>query len=78
MEYTQSICLAGLSFSFISQRTNLGLVGNWNRCLELALGEWIKFVFQDDWLTPDCIECMVSASISSQSLLTVCRREFVF
>jgi len=23
---------------------NLGLVGNWNRCVELAKGEWIKFV----------------------------------
>ena len=57
---------------------NLGLVGNWNRCLELAQGEWIKFVFQDDWITPDCIEHMVRASVGSQSLLTVCRREFVF
>lgn len=57
---------------------NLGLVGNWNRCLELARGEWIKFVFQDDWLAPNCIERMVSASTDSQSLLTVCRREFVF
>ena len=27
---------------------NLGLVGNWNRCLDLASAEWIKFVFQDD------------------------------
>ena len=57
---------------------NLGLVGNWNRCLELAQGEWIKFVFQDDWITPDCIEHMVKASVGSQSLLTVCQREFVF
>lgn len=31
-----------------SQR--LGLAGNWNRCLELASGEWIKFLFQDDYL----------------------------
>src|ERR1700709_90296 len=29
---------------------NRGLVGNWNRCLELASGEWIKFLFQDDVL----------------------------
>ena len=57
---------------------NLGLVGNWNRCLELAQGEWIKFVFQDDWITSNCIERMTSASVNSQSLLTVCRREFVF
>ena len=27
---------------------NLGMVENWNRCLDLASAEWIKFVFQDD------------------------------
>ena len=27
---------------------NLGLVGNWNRCIHHSNGEWIKFVFQDD------------------------------
>src|SRR5437899_12562971 len=34
---------------------NLGLVGNWNRCLELAKGTWIKFLFQDDLLSPACL-----------------------
>jgi len=38
---------------------NLGLVGNWNRCVKLAQGKWIKFVFQDDLITPTCLEKMV-------------------
>lgn len=54
---------------------NLGLVGNWNRCVELARGEWIKYLFQDDWLEPDCVERMVSAAARP---LVFCRRDFAF
>ena len=39
---------------------NLGLVGNWNRCLEAARGTWIKFLFQDDLLEPACVERMLA------------------
>lgn len=39
---------------------NLGLVGNWNHCVKLANGKWIKFVFQDDFLEPDCLQKMVA------------------
>ena len=45
----------------LSNARNLGLVGNWNRCIELAQGEWIKFVFQDDWIAPECLERMLDA-----------------
>jgi len=31
-------------------RRNLGLAGNWNRLLQEARGEYVKFVFQDDKL----------------------------
>lgn len=56
---------------------NLGLVGNWNRCIELAHGEWIKFVFQDDLIAPTCLEEMLAAS-TPDTWLTVCRRAFIF
>ena len=35
---------------------NLGMSGNWNRCVELATGEYVKFICADDILEPDCIE----------------------
>ena len=41
---------------------NLGLVRNWNKCLEHTRGEWIKFLFQDDLLHPVCIEKMLQSS----------------
>ena len=56
---------------------NLGLVGNWNRCVELARGEWIKFVFQDDLIAPGCIERMLSAC-ETDTALVACAREFLF
>lgn len=38
---------------------NRGLVGNWNECVRLARGEFVKFLFQDDVLYPTCVERMV-------------------
>ena len=54
---------------------NCGLVGNWNRCIELAQGEWIKFVFQDDVLHANCVERML---LSATKPIVFCKRSFVF
>ena len=42
--------------------TNLGLVGNWERCIHLAKGAWVKFLFQDDALAPSCLTKMLAAA----------------
>lgn len=39
--------------SFHRNSHNLGLVGNWNHCLELARGEYIAIFHQDDVMFPD-------------------------
>lgn len=36
-----------------------GIGANWNNCLKYAKGEYIKFLFQDDIIYPDCIKKMV-------------------
>ena len=56
---------------------NLGLVNNWNRCIELSKGEWIKFVFQDDLLETTCLENMLGNGDFNQSIIA-CRRKFLF
>lgn len=61
----------------VRNNKNLGLVGNWNRCVELAQGEWIKFVFQDDWIEPECVEAMLDASTLNGSIIA-CQRNFSF
>ncbi|HEX8135978.1 MAG TPA: glycosyltransferase [Pyrinomonadaceae bacterium] len=47
---------------------NLGLARNWNRCVELARGQFVKFLFQDDILYPQCIERMVQLFLSAENL----------
>ena len=42
---------------FTHQR--FGLVNNWNYCIKQAKGKYIKFLFQDDTIEPDCITKMV-------------------
>src|SRR5205823_9616947 len=42
--------------------TRLGMVGNWNRVTELAEGEFIKLMGQDDLLDPDCLAIQVDAA----------------
>lgn len=63
--------------SLFKNQQNLGLVGNWNRCIELAQGEWIKFVFQDDIIRHNCLELMLkTANVDTPFVL--CRRDFLF
>jgi glycosyltransferase involved in cell wall biosynthesis len=61
---------------FYKNEKNLGLVGNWNKCLELSSGEWIKFVFQDDYITEDCLHEFVN-EIDESTVLMVSKRNFV-
>jgi glycosyltransferase involved in cell wall biosynthesis len=56
---------------------NLGIASNWNRCIELAQGQWIKYVFQDDLLAPNCLEIMLKATESKKEMI-FCRRDFIF
>jgi glycosyltransferase involved in cell wall biosynthesis len=39
----------------------LGIPRNWNRCLQLARGKYVKFLFQDDLLTPRAVATLVAA-----------------
>jgi glycosyltransferase involved in cell wall biosynthesis len=59
-------------------RRRLGLAANWNRCLELARGEYVKLFFQDDLLAPDALErLMVSLEAEPEACLSFGRRTFV-
>ena len=40
-----------------------GIGSNWNYCAQKANGEYIKFLFQDDTLEPDCIEKMMQVAL---------------
>ncbi|OAB62032.1 hypothetical protein AY599_06460, partial [Leptolyngbya valderiana BDU 20041] len=50
------------------RNSRLGMVQNWNFCLEMATGKYIKFLFQDDVLSPQCIEAMVELAESDDDI----------
>jgi glycosyltransferase involved in cell wall biosynthesis len=57
---------------------NLGLGGNWNRSMFLSRGEWIKLVFQDDLISPECLRRMLAAATSAKVPIVSCARDFIF
>ncbi|WP_432409976.1 glycosyltransferase family 2 protein [Rasiella sp. SM2506] len=55
-----------------------GIGANWNNSIKLANGKFIKFLFQDDVLLPDCITEMVSIFRQHKNLgLVSCKRDLI-
>lgn len=38
---------------YFRNQENIGMFGNWNRCIELSKGEYITILSDDDWLSED-------------------------
>ena len=62
----------------IFQHTPSGIGANWNHCIHKANGDYIKFLFQDDLLKPECVEDMLRYCIEKGLYAVVCKREIVF
>ena len=45
-----------------------GLAGNWNHCVAHSTGEYIKFLFQDDLMRPDCISKLMDIALLDSSI----------
>jgi glycosyltransferase involved in cell wall biosynthesis len=57
--------------------TNVGMTANFNRCLELARGKYVKLLCADDVLTADCVEQLVAAMEErSDTRLAGCARYY--
>ena len=60
------------NISVYRNKNNIGMVKNWNRCLELAKGKYVKFVFGDDLLcSNDAVSTMVQLMEASKSISLV-------
>ena len=57
---------------FFKNGQNIGITGNFNKCLKYAEGENIKFLCSDDVLLPECLEKMVAVLDENQSVTLVC------
>lgn len=62
--------------SYISNTPALGEAKNVEQCISLAKGEFIKFLYDDDTIEPDCVSLLVKAmqSHASVRLATSVRR----
>jgi glycosyltransferase involved in cell wall biosynthesis len=61
----------------IQNEKNLGLTGNWIKCIEQSRGAWIKFLFQDDLMRADCVEKMYNACSTHHAFFCICARDFL-
>jgi glycosyltransferase involved in cell wall biosynthesis len=56
----------------------LGIGANWNNSIRKASGDYIKFLFQDDVLHPNCINEMMQKMLNQKTLNFIsCRRDFI-
>jgi glycosyltransferase involved in cell wall biosynthesis len=76
VEIIESYLASSNKIKFYKNEKNLGLVGNWNTCIEKASGEWIKFVFQDDYILTDCLQ-EFSEQIGPDIKLITSKRNFI-
>ena len=61
---------------FFQNDINKGLVDNWNITLSLSSGEYIKWLFQDDWMAPNALEEFVLAAMKGFDFI-ISKRNFI-
>ncbi|MEP5614130.1 MAG: glycosyltransferase [Cyclobacteriaceae bacterium] len=62
----------------IRNERNLGLVGNWNKCISEASGEFVKLQFQDDMMMNDTIEKMMMMAEKEGVNVVLTDREYTY
>lgn len=64
-----------IKYKVITNRRR-GISNNWNNCLKHCDGEYVKFLFQDDYLEPSCLDTMVKVLDENPSIgLVGCKRK---
>jgi glycosyltransferase involved in cell wall biosynthesis len=65
---------------FAQNKRNLGAEANWNRCVEMVRGRYVKLLPQDDLLAPECLARQVAvleADIRQHLALVFCARSII-
>ncbi|WP_417214478.1 glycosyltransferase family 2 protein [Bizionia sp.] len=62
---------------FVFKHVPDGIGSNWNNTIKMASGDYIKFLFQDDLLEPDCIQEMVQVFNENPDLGLVCVKRHI-
>jgi glycosyltransferase involved in cell wall biosynthesis len=71
-------CIKGrANIRLIENAANLGLVNNWNKCISLSKGEYVKFLFQDDHITPGALEKIAGVIKEYKPSFITSKRKFI-
>jgi glycosyltransferase involved in cell wall biosynthesis len=68
--------VAGDRVSLNCAKKNRGLAGTWNRCIELARGEWVHILHQDDYVLPGFYNRISKAAKTHPSVSLIATRSF--
>jgi glycosyltransferase involved in cell wall biosynthesis len=52
--------LVGVRFRYVKNHHNIGMIQNWNRCIDLAHGEYICILHSDDYIEPQLLEMEIT------------------
>lgn len=70
--------LRGRNFRYFVNAGNIGMFGNFNRCVEVARGDWLTIINDDDFLEPAFLTVMLQAVCGGERVDgIVCRKAFV-
>ena len=61
-----------LRLTFVKNKENLGLFGNFNRCIELYKGSFLHILHSDDYIDPDFTEKCVAFFESNPDVFLTC------
>jgi glycosyltransferase involved in cell wall biosynthesis len=64
--------LASAPIRYVVNTKNIGMLGNWNRCISMARGEWLTILNDDDLLDPNFAETMLSLLVNTGADGLVC------
>ncbi|WHF50507.1 glycosyltransferase family A protein [Chryseobacterium gotjawalense] len=62
---------------FIYSHQPAGIGANWDNCIDKANGKWIKFLFQDDILEPNCLEEFIKLHKQTGEEVFFCKRTII-
>lgn len=57
--------------TYYKNKSNIGLIANWNRCLELANGKWTSILHSDDKISPNYISSMASLLPEKENYIAI-------
>src|SRR5579859_1120371 len=53
----------------IRNSSNLGRIGNWNRCIAEARGTFVKFMFTNDVMMPGALQTLLTSIVRDDDLV---------